>query len=364
MAIAFETAAPAQLTKPGEILRDELEARGWENKDLAEVIGRPEQAISQIITGKKAITEETAIQLGQALGVDPGFWVGLEKQYRLQQALAKDQNSDIPRRARLRELLPCQREITNRGWLPRTANLDILESAIREFLKIQDLAEAPELALCLRQGRTKSPDKGRRQLVWARRVEQLAEQETPPKYDRRALAAAMPKLLRLAEDPDSVGTVPQFLHELGIAFLILPKIDKTHLEGGAWPERQTPIIALTLRYDRLDNFWFNLLHELGHLHHQHKGVILDSEDDSQGTDQCEQEANAFAQQWLRREEIEAFLGQQGRYPKREKVISLAQDLRLHPAIVIGQIRRITDNHRIHKALDEKVRHRLAPWIEQ
>lgn len=73
---------------PGELLAEELEARGMTQGELARRMGRPRQTVSGIVTGRKAITAETALQLERALGVAAQFWVGLEGRYRL--ALARN----------------------------------------------------------------------------------------------------------------------------------------------------------------------------------------------------------------------------------------------------------------------------------
>ena len=73
---------PAEVFPPGEFIRDELEARGWTQADLAEILGRPLKAVGEILTGQTAITPETATGLGEAFGVDPRFWMNLESAYR------------------------------------------------------------------------------------------------------------------------------------------------------------------------------------------------------------------------------------------------------------------------------------------
>jgi len=60
-----------------------LEARGWTQRDLAEILGRPIQVVSAIVNAKKEITPETAIALGAAFGTTPEFWLNLESAYRL-----------------------------------------------------------------------------------------------------------------------------------------------------------------------------------------------------------------------------------------------------------------------------------------
>ena len=72
---------------PGELLAEEIEARGMTQRALAEAMGRPPQAINEISRGKKAITPRTAIEIEQALGIAASFWVNLEASYRL--ALAR-----------------------------------------------------------------------------------------------------------------------------------------------------------------------------------------------------------------------------------------------------------------------------------
>lgn len=72
---------PAEVFPPGEFIRDELEARGWTQQDLADILGRPLKAVSEILAGKRAVTADTAKGLGEAFEVDPQFWMNLESAY-------------------------------------------------------------------------------------------------------------------------------------------------------------------------------------------------------------------------------------------------------------------------------------------
>ena len=69
---------PARVVPPGRIIERELDARGWTQKDLAEIMGRPPQAINEIVRARKRITPETAHQLAEAFGTSPEIWVNLE----------------------------------------------------------------------------------------------------------------------------------------------------------------------------------------------------------------------------------------------------------------------------------------------
>jgi HTH-type transcriptional regulator/antitoxin HigA len=75
---------------PGDFIREELEARGWTQGDLARFIGRPLQAVSAIVNAKKEITPETAVGRGAAFGTSAEVWLRLETTYRLAQVGAPD----------------------------------------------------------------------------------------------------------------------------------------------------------------------------------------------------------------------------------------------------------------------------------
>jgi HTH-type transcriptional regulator/antitoxin HigA len=81
-------AYPDVVIPPGEYLAEEIEARGITQKELARCMGRPLNAINEIINGKKAITAETALQLEAVMSEIPArFWLNLETDYQLTKAL-------------------------------------------------------------------------------------------------------------------------------------------------------------------------------------------------------------------------------------------------------------------------------------
>ena len=76
-------AALAEIFPVGEMLADELEARGWTQAEFAEILGRPAQFVSEIISGKKEITRESATQIAAALGTSPEMWLTMQDRYYL-----------------------------------------------------------------------------------------------------------------------------------------------------------------------------------------------------------------------------------------------------------------------------------------
>lgn len=127
---------PSRVPTPGKILSRELEARGWTQKDLAEIIGRPVQTINEIIRGTKQIRPETAIELSQVLGTSAEFWTNLEAKYRLHLASKEKKEEEteqnITRKSRLYTILPMSELIKN-GWIKKTDSIDTLEQQVCNF---------------------------------------------------------------------------------------------------------------------------------------------------------------------------------------------------------------------------------------
>jgi HTH-type transcriptional regulator/antitoxin HigA len=88
--MATRRSTTAAAFPPGEFIREELEARGWTQSDLARILGRPFQTINAIVNGRKAITSRTARELEAALGPSAEFWMNLETSYQLHKESAVD----------------------------------------------------------------------------------------------------------------------------------------------------------------------------------------------------------------------------------------------------------------------------------
>jgi len=114
----------------------------------------------------------------------------------------------------------------------------------------------------------------------------------------------------------------------------------------------TPVIGLTLRHDRLDNFWFTLLHECVHIiKHLHAPgeTFVDDTERSFDTDEKEIEANRMARDSLIPQEAWR-RSDANRLKTAEAINALAAELKIHPAIVAGRIRREAGNYKLFSAL--------------
>lgn len=359
-----EIVQPARAVLPGEIIQMELEERGWSQHDLAEIMGRPPQAISEIIRGVKQITPETALELAQAFNTSPELWTNLEAHYRLHLARQSGGNrgSDIATRSRLYAILPIAAMI-RRGWLRATRFADELEHDVRRLLGGDP--ETIIAAVSLRHSAARGPERGA-QVAWVARVRQLALRQEVPPFSRETLASAIPDLRRLATSPEQVAQVPPLLQSLGVRFIVVPPLPKTYIDGVLCDAESAPIIGLTLRFDRIDSFWFTLMHELAHLVLGHRALHLDNLDDQeQRRDAQEVEANQRVRSWLiDQNALEAWVARTRPYFSRKAIERFAAEQQIHPGILLGQLmfdETVGYNHL--RALLCKVSPYLRDWFD-
>jgi len=355
--------APARVPTPGRILSRELEARGWTQKDLAEIMGRPVQTINEIIRGNKQITPETALELSQAFGTSPEFWTNLEAKYRLHLASKQKTEPDIARKSRLYTLAPIPELIKN-NWIPKTNSLDELEQQVCNFLGIFSLNETPKLDVNFRCSQHLEPEETS-QIVWVKRVENLAKKQTIPAFNRSHLEAAIPTILTHAAQLENIVHIPKLLTDLGGHFVIVPHLSKTYLDGAAFYLNNNPVVALTLRYDRIDSFWFTLLHELAHIVLGHQGAYLDNLE-ALAENEEEQAANQQAAHWLiETQALNNFVDKTGRFFSRRAVEEFAQTQHRHPGIILGRLHHeeIVPQKNL-RALLVKVSPLLEQWIDK
>jgi HTH-type transcriptional regulator/antitoxin HigA len=221
----------ARVVRPGQIIARELDARGWTQKDLAEIMGRPVQAVNEIVGGSKQITPNTAHELAQVFGTSPEFWMNLETNYRLHLAHKGQGGSDIVRRSKVYGIAPVK-ELIKRGWIKVPDSIDELEKNVCEFLEISLPDEEPkfEVAVSRRQSVERGPVDAA-QIAMLKRAKRLAASGTVSPFDRKRFNAAIPRLLECARDLDGAARVPKLLGEMGVHFVIVPPLPQSFLDG-------------------------------------------------------------------------------------------------------------------------------------
>ena len=334
---------PAEVFPPGEVIKEELEARGWSQVELSEIMGRPPRVVSEIVSGKRAITPETAKGLGAAFGTGATLWINLEGTYRLSKTAHDDEA--VEKRARLYAKAPVK-EMIKRRWIRASDNVSVLEAQVADFLEISDIRDEPSCALAARKGAAQSDLSGA-QWAWFFRVRQIAKSISVPRYSENALQGSLARLKTLLLDAEEARHVPRILMECGIRFVIVERLANADIDGVCfWLDDQSPVIGMSTRRDKIDNFWFVLRHEIEHVlrkHGQAREIIdTDLERDRASTGESlpeeEKVANAAAAEFcVPREKLESFMRRKHPFYYERDVVAFARLLNRHPGLVVGQM---------------------------
>lgn len=328
---------------PGAIIRQEMEARNWTQKDLAFILGRQQSEISGLLAGKKSLTPELALGLAATFGNEPEYWLNLEMAYSLSKVTFDE--DEVTRRLRLYGKYPV-REMMKRGWIEPTDSLEVMEKRLCEFLGVESLDEAPHLNHATRKP-VSYAETTPAQDAWIARVRQLAPYASAFKFTDRLCNEALEKLRLLMKDPEEIRRVPRILSEAGIRFALVEAIPSTRIDGVCtWLDRHSPVIGISLRLDRIDGFWFTLLHEMHHVKHHagQENPILDvnlvGEDARFINDKAEMErlADEFAATFaVPKSDLDNFIARVRPLYSKQRVKAFASTKQVHPGIIVGQL---------------------------
>jgi HTH-type transcriptional regulator/antitoxin HigA len=336
---------------PGVYIAEELEARGWLQTDLAFVLGTSSQTVNQIINGKRGISANMAKALANAFDVSPELFMSLQQQYEL--SCAEDADESIYTRARVQDLYPLY-EMIKRGWIEDTEP-HLMETQIARFFEVDDVMEVPYLSHAARK--TNYDDIEPVELAWLFRVKQIAKEMVVPRFNRNALEHAVESMKALLVAPEETRHVPRFLQECGVRFVVVESLPGSKIDGVCfWLDKNAPVIGMSLRFDRIDNFWFVLRHEIEHVLNgdgKKKPIV-----DPNATDipQEEVRANTAAGNFcIPPEEMYSFFHRKNPYFSRRDVVAFARRIKVHPGLIVGQLHYRTQRYSILRDMLVKTR---------
>lgn len=336
---------------PGEIIREEMEAKGWTQTDLAFILGYSEQTVNKLLNGKSGLSADLAKALAEAFGTSAALWAGLQKEWELR--CARDPDQSIKARALMQGTYPV-RAMIDRGWLERGSEQSVLEMQFMRFFEVNRMEDIQHLEFAAAAKKTDEVEHSPEELAWLYRVRHIARSIEVAEYSESKLRDALTELRKLMLDPEDVRHVPEILAKAGVRFLIVEKIGNCKVDGVCtWIGDDEPVIGLSLRYPRMDNFWFVLIHECEHVLRGHgkdtKGIIdnLEGEGASDGEGVAEEErvANAASLSFaVPRERVLSFYRRKKPYVSERDVIGFANLSEVHPAVVVGQIQYIKNDY--------------------
>lgn len=343
---------PVEIPDPIDAIHFRMQELGWKQTDLIPFIGTRSR-VSEILNRKRPLTVGMIRALAVGLGMSADTLVGINESEQLSSQKTQFNWKNFP-----------IKEMVARGWIKKVSSNSNFstEEVIKQFLSDTGVEFGAAAFRRTISGDALSPVSKYALEAWLARVIQKGREKKSVlgKFDLEAFSPSfLRELAQLSWFDQGPNLAVEFLEKNGIAVVIEPHLKGTLLDGAALKDNDgIPIIGLTLRYDRLDHFWFTLLHEVTHIwkHVTGSETFLDNLETTT-EDRREVEANRIAREafipriaWKR---SDAYL-----HPSMDAIDKLSRDLKIHPAIIAGRIRREQENYTLFTPLinESRVRH--------
>jgi HTH-type transcriptional regulator/antitoxin HigA len=332
---------PINLPDPIAAIRFRMEQEDLSQRDLIPYIGSRSK-VSEVLSGKRPLTLQMMRSLHQHLGIPADV-------------LLQEQGATLPDNP---ESIDWQqypiKAMAKLGWIGQNAS-DRAEEIMRSLIERAGGKQTLVTMLCRQNEHIRR--NGQMDMyalqAWALQLMAIArETNLPTKYKAGTLTTELAQqMVRLSWSESAPSLAKEFLAQHGIHLIYLPHLPRTHLDGAALRlDDGTPVIGLTLRHDRLDNFWFSLCHELAHQSLHLENNISDAffEDlsvEAHTSDIKEREADAWASNVLIPDDLWQS-SQAATNPTPANALKLAREVGINPAIIAGRIRKETGNYRL------------------
>lgn len=351
----------------GDQLLCELKARGITQKELSDAIDKPAVLINEIINGSRRLSAETSSLIGVALGMDSDYWLNIQSHFEIEQ---KKLESDFSEKLESIRVWNRLKEIVKVSYLKKRlgATNGTVECVkkIFEYFGVCDIDEFEQKASNLSAAYFRKSDKSQIDptdlLTWILVTKHDSEAiNCNVPYSKRHSDALVSDLNSVfMENNDTVARTKEILSKYGIKFLIEEKTAKLPVDGYSFWIGDNPTIALTRRYNRIDNFAFTVMHELGHIekHLQSKGddsidISLTNDKDSQ----IENEANQYAIEKLfgNAPVDELFTRCRNPYSSGNYIQEFSAKYKIHPSIIAGRYRHQFHTYSAFSSLIEPIK---------
>jgi HTH-type transcriptional regulator / antitoxin HigA len=361
----------APIDHPGEIIIDELEARGWSQSDLAFILDMSPQQLNNLLSGKIGISNDLAVALGDAFDMPAEFFANLQKIYDLSRA--KKPDPGVKTRASWLAIFPV-REMIKRGWIEDTEP-DLLDLQMMRFFgknRIEDIPFVGTGSITAHAAKksnsydTTTPI----QYAWLHRVKKIAEAMDCPLYSEQKLRTSIPDIRAHMLDLDDLIAIPEILRKCGVRLVLVEALHGSKIDGVCvWLDGQ-PVIGMSLRMDRLDNFCFVLRHECEHILQGHGKVetfspVDEFDGDYEGKNNLPPEEvlanNASGEFCVPRQQLNSFILRKSPFISENDVLAFSARMEVHPAIVIGQIQNKTKKYAWLRKYQTGIRKYLLDW---
>ena len=341
---------PVRMPTPVEAIRFRMEQMHLKQKDLIPYIGSKSK-VSEVLAGRRKLSLSMIRRLHEGMGIPA-------------EVLIQEPGGTVPEDTGIEWLKFPVSEMVKKGWFSGfTGTLKEAKETAEEL--ITDFARPVGVDLLQpmypRSNVNSSQEPDMYALAaWRIRVCRLANEETIPQYKPRTVSKLfVRRLVRLSYFEDGPALAKEYLNKNGIHLIIEEHLKKTYLDGAAMTHNNgEPLIAMTLRHDRLDNFWFTLCHELAHiaLHIDDRNEVFFDDTENEYDNDKENAANRWASEVLIEHRVWEKSGL-SRESTEQEIIRWSNKHQISPAIPAGRIRKEAGNYKIFSKLtgNRKVR---------
>lgn len=337
---------PFMNISPGDLIKEELELYGWTQKDLSVIIDISEKHLSKIINSNVNISNNIAKSLSNVFKQSPEFWLKADYEYyKLKNNSIEEKTKEelIDLKAKIYKYMPITQMI-RLNWLSEWSDLDGLVKDICSFWRIDtlkfDFIENDSTLYYHKKSDAFSYNFNYYySRVWLQKAKLISENIILPKYDKNKLSTIFDNLANYTSKEDGIAQIINDLKEAGVGFFVLAHLQKTYLDGACFKQDDNPMLVYTGRYDRNDNFWFVIGHEIAHiLYHLDKGVDAFLEENNGNEDislnSLEIEANKYSQDKLKVNQILDYFADDIKIDKAN-ILACAEQLKIHPGLIVG-----------------------------
>jgi len=360
-----------QFESPGQALKYFLDDYIWTQEDLAQVLSISTKHVNEMVKDKKSITISTAKLLQSAFDLSAEEWMQLDTKYQLAKNSSENKDDSVYRKKLIYRKMPIT-EMLKKGWLKKFDKVSNLEQQINDFWGQNKVSESGftfinslEKKLNYKKSEAfKEKFNPTNAVIWYQMVLNFSKIIDVEKFDRTSLYNLMLTMHSYTTQPNGVKKFLNELKAVGVKFVYLSHLSKTYLDGAAFLDGETPIVCLTGRFDRIDNFWHTLSHELSHVYlHLSKtddnNHIFIDDTSSKKTSKKEKEANELTDIVLLKSSIFSALKFNMNYITEELVRNLSKEIDLHPSIVVGQLAfngkvSYSTTHRFKESIKDKI----------
>jgi len=357
---------PQRTFHPGEDLKDELEARGMSQAELAKLLGMEKSQLNEIIRGKRNMSANIALLLEEVLGISAEFWMNAQKQNELDKARinekTKEQKAAIEKWNKYKDKIAVK-FLKKQGYISGNPLDDI--PSINEIYGIEKLENIQKVFAQTQFARLRQSEKlevNRVNLIgWVKLLEYKAIHETTGKFQSEKKDYLIEELKEIInENRNTLEKVRKLLSDYGIKLIYQKKGEKTPIDGISFWSDNNPAIGLTLRHKRIDNFAFTLFHELGHIYkHLTKNkeaefIDLKDKNHSIQNKKEENEADTFAKNHLIDSKSWKEFYENYHNITDELILEFAKKEKIHPAIVLGRVCYETGNYSRKTKIDYNI----------